>query len=398
MERMKGRIWLLILLAALLTGCVQPAQEASPAETGVSVTEEPASEPTILKQMEVVIAATPAPESTPIPSPTPVPTPVPSPTPTPTPSPTPVFSEGEPIITEDSYRSSDTAIFLSTVSDKSKSISPYNLVYHIADIYVKDVTSLKAAFAKGEWKYRYIAPVSEIAKNNNAVLAISGDYIRHRDEGICLRNGELFREKADRTRDVGVIYRDGTMKTFVAKEVPPEIISDPNVWQIIGFGPELLDENGKAKTSFNTKVAGMNPRALIGYYEPGHFCFILVEGRQYDKKKEKYSAGLTMKELSQLCETLGLRQAFNLDGGATACMYFNGEIVNHNKNYPREVSDIFYLPFTAYSPDAEETPAEETPAAEQAGETEQTPDPGVDPETVQPEEPSVQEETAGANQ
>ena len=297
--------------------------------------------------------------------------------------------DGEPIVTEDSYRSSDTAIFLSTVSDKSKAISPYNLVYHIADIYVKDVTSLKSAFAKGEWKYRYTASVSEIAENNNAVLAISGDYIRFRDTGICLRNGELYREKADRTRDIGVIYRDGTMKTFVANEVPPEVLSDPNVWQILGFGPELLDENGKAKTRFNTKVAGINPRALIGYYGPGHFCFILVEGRQYDKKKEKYSAGLTMKELSLLCETLGLRQAFNLDGGATACMYFNGEVVNHNKNYPRAVSDIFYLPFTVYPPEPTETPAAES--------AEQAPDSETAAETIQPEEPTDGEGTPGTD-
>jgi hypothetical protein len=137
----------------------------------------------------------------------------------------------------------------------------------------------------------------------------------------------------------------------------------------------------------------MNPRALLVDYQPGQLCFILVEGRQYDKKKEKYSAGLTMKELSLLCETLGLRQAFNLDGGATACMYFNVEVVNHNKNYPRAVSDIFYLPFTVYPPEPTETPV-----AGDTSETEQTPGLETAEETIQPEGPVTGEETPGSGE
>ena len=389
-EIMRGKVWLLILLATLLTSCAMPAAEAGSAGTEAQTAKAATPTPTAIQQMEVVIAAeTATPFSTPIPSPTPPPTPIPTPTPVPTPTPTPIFVEGEPIVTEDSYRSRDIAIFLSTVNDTSKTISPYGLVYHLADIYVRDVTSLKAAFSREDWKYRTIAPLTEIAKNNNAVLAISGDYIRHREEGICLRNGVLYRDKADKKRDVGVIYRDGTMKTYEAGDVPQEIVSDPNVWHIIGFGPRLLDDNGKAKTSFHTQVAGMNPRVVIGYYGPNHFCFMLVEGRQWDKQKEKYSAGLTMKELSVLCETLGFAQAFNLDGGATASMYFNGQLVNHKKNYPREVHDIFYLPYSVYSPEEEETPA-----AEPIETSEQEPT----AEETAPEEIPGGEEASGENQ
>jgi len=231
---------------------------------------------------------------------------------------------------------------------------------------------LRAAFYNDDWQHKYIAPMPEIAAGKNAVLAISGDYIRHRDKGICVRNGELLRKSADGKRDVGVIYRDGTMETFEAGKAPKSLVEDPNVWHVIGFGPALLTEDGKAKTSFHTQVAGYNPRAVIGYYEPNHFCFILVEGRQWDKKI-KYSEGLTMKGLSALCESLGLKQAFNLDGGATASMYFDGRVVNNNPNYPREVHDIFYLAYSD-TPAASPVPDGTEPLEGNAADA-QSPDP-----------------------
>ena len=70
-------------------------------------------------------------------------------------------------------------------------------------------------------------------------------------------------------------------------------------------------------------------------------------------------------------------------------MYFNGEVVNHNKNYPRAVSDIFYLPFTVYPPEPTETPAAES--------AEQAPDSETAAETIQPEEPTDGEGTPGTD-
>lgn len=375
---MKVEAWVAAFIMMAAIGCSAPvAEKAAPAtsELTETITSEPVKniidETVPVQEIKVEpITPVPTPETTPVPTPVPEPTDTPAPTPEPTPTPTPHFVDGEPVITETSYQSSEIAIFISTVRDNSKTFSDHGLVYHIADIYVKDVTSIRSAFSNEDWKFKYISPITTIAKGQNAVLAISGDYIRHRDTGICLRNGVLYRKTADPKRDVGVIYRDGTMATFEAGCVPSGIIEDPNVWHIIGFGPKLLTEEGKAKTSFHTQVAGVNPRAVIGYYAPNHYCFILVEGRQWDKK-EKYSAGLTMKGLSRLCESLELKQAFNLDGGATAAMYFGGKLVNHDPKYPREVHDIFYLSYTDYRP--EPVPAEtntisdsgidETPAA-----------------------------------
>lgn len=264
---------------------------------------------------------------------------VPTAPPTPEPAFFDKFVSGEPVLTETSYQSETTAVFLSRVEDTSHTFDRGNLVYRVADIYLKDPTLLRAAFTHENFAYKYIKPMKEVAEGAGAILAISGDYIRHRESGICVRNGETYRTEHDPERDVCVFYRDGTMETFDADNVPEEtLLSDPNVWHIIGFGPALLDENGRPKESFHTRVGGHNPRAVIGYYEPGHYCFVLVEGRQSD------SSGIRMTGLSALMASLGCKRAFNLDGGNTAAIYFDGRIINTEADRPRDVHDIFYIP------------------------------------------------------
>jgi len=100
----------------------------------------------------------------------------------------------------------------------------------------------------------------------------------------------------------------------------------------------MLLQDGKPMEKFNSVVTPRNPRAAIGYYEPGHYCFVLVDGRQ-----DGYSRGLSLKELSQLFYELGCKEAYNLDGGQTAVMAFMGQLANRPYNGGRDVSDIIYI-------------------------------------------------------
>lgn len=89
---------------------------------------------------------------------------------------------------------------------------------------------------------------------------------------------------------------------------------------------------------FNSNVNPANPRSAIGYYEPGHYCFVLVDGRQ-----QGYSKGMTLKALSQLFYDLGCVDAYNLDGGQTAVMAFDGKLASHPYEGGRKTSDILYI-------------------------------------------------------
>lgn len=305
----------------------------------------PASEPCFVQKMQlaedsITITITPPPIATPepVPVPTEAPTPSPTPEPTPTPTPAPKFADkySEEIIeTENSYTSPDISYSWYSVTDK-ESFSEI-VTYYVVDIYVKDVTVIRSGFASGSFKTMAYRSMQFVSDRVGAVIAISGDYARARKTGLVIRNGEVCRKSLDNKRDVGVLFRDGTFKTYLARAVPLEEILASDPWQSWCFGPALLDEEGKAKTKFNTDVGKMNPRAVFGYYEPGHYCFVLVDGRQ-----EKYSMGMTMSELSSLMESLGCTAAINLDGGLTAQLSWRGKLISHPLRH-RELHDIIYI-------------------------------------------------------
>ena len=128
------------------------------------------------------------------------------------------------------------------------------------------------------------------------------------------------------------------MKTFERGKFSADTEMKNGAWQAWCFGPSLLSEDGKAKTRFNSSLTPKHPRCAIGYYEPGHYALVLVDGRQ-----DNYSSGMTLRELSSLFETLGCTVAYNLDGGRSAQMAYENRYVNHPYRDGRDVSDIIFL-------------------------------------------------------
>ena len=245
------------------------------------------------------------------------------------------FSDKE-VLTDHTYSNPTVSISWDMYRDEINYNRP--VTFFVADILVQDISSLRTAFAKKEYLLGGIKSMEEISKSNDCIIAISGDFARWHDNGIIVRNGELFRSLR-LTSDLCVLYRDGTMETYEPGSVTNQEIFEKDIWQSWHFGPELLDHDGLPKTKFNSTVLGNNPRSVIGYYEPGHYCFVLVDGRQ-----GTYSGGLNMQELSVLMYTLGCVRAYNLDGGATAHMTWCGELVNSPKN-SRKLHDVICVCF-----------------------------------------------------
>ena len=234
------------------------------------------------------------------------------------------FTDGEVIRTENSYKSANINVTITTVEEKA-------LVYSVADIYVSDVRYLRSALGENGFRSRGYA--TDLAEANNAVVAISGDYYSARQEGVVVRNGYLYRET--RYEDVCILLRDGRMLTITDSQLDLDELKEASPWQVWSFGPRLL-ENGKALTKFNSTVERNNPRSAIGYVEPGHYYFVQVDGRGANG-----SRGMTLEQLAQLFESLGCETAYNLDGGQTAGIVWDGELVSFP--YGRMISDIIYV-------------------------------------------------------
>lgn len=235
-----------------------------------------------------------------------------------------------PIITESSYQSEQISIRISRVrDDESKS----NIT--IADIRLSSLETLRRGFSSGKWRGR-TQKVKNLAAENGALLAMTGDYASLLSSGPVVANGEVYRKTGNRERDVCVILLDGQMETYKRGEVDLNSILNGSVWHSFLFGPALLDK-GEVITSFASKVRSANPRSVLGYYEPGHYCFVVVDGRNKD------SRGMTLKRLSQFMNELGCKAAYNLDGGQSALMWFNGEVITTPYKGGRPLTDIVYI-------------------------------------------------------
>jgi len=246
----------------------------------------------------------------------------------------------EVVVTENSYTSPEVSITIDTVVTGE---GASKITYYVADVYVASLDNFKTYTAHGQMKYFDTQPAREMARESNAILAISGDFLTYQQSGFLMRNGEVY--KAERNYSICVLYPDGTIETHDRGSYQIEDILAKNPVQVWSFGPVLLDENGQTRDRYDVPdaVSYPNPRSAIGYYEPGHYCLVIVDGRQ-----EGHSAGMRIPELAQVFEDLGCTAAYNLDGGGTAVMLFGGEIYSRQSNGGRDLGDILLITEAGY--------------------------------------------------
>ncbi|MDD5016604.1 MAG: phosphodiester glycosidase family protein [Eubacteriales bacterium] len=233
------------------------------------------------------------------------------------------------VVTDTSYTSEDLSITIECVEENG-------ITYYVADIYVSNIESFLTAFAGGSYGSGVTDTTLDMANKNGAILAVSGDYYGVRSDGIVIRNGVLYRDTL--YDDILLLNSDGSMETVSAEDFDIDAMIENGAYQGWSFGPMLLEDGLPIDNFSSSRLASENPRCAIGYYEPGHYCFVVVDGRQ-----PGYSDGITLKGLSQIFYNLGCTVAYNMDGGKSAAMVFMGELVNKPAQGGREISDIVYI-------------------------------------------------------
>lgn len=222
----------------------------------------------------------------------------------------------------------------------------HNTTIHIADIYMDDPSYLKTALAKDTYGKNVKASVSETAEENDAILAINGDYYGARESGYVIREGQLFRSTPAKNREDLCIYADGSFSIINEADVSAEELLRDGVVNLLSFGPALVAD-GKVAVTENEEVAKSktsNPRTAIGIIGEGHYVFVVSDGRTEDNE------GLSLYDLAEYMKSLGCTAAYNLDGGGSSTMVFNGKLVNQatggghgSKSGERSVSDIVFI-------------------------------------------------------
>lgn len=240
-----------------------------------------------------------------------------------------------------SYTGSDTV----TTDNYTINLNEYyqnDTKIYVADVTLTSAQYLKTAFANNTYGKNVTETTSSMAQSNNAVLAINGDYYGVQESGYVIRNGIVYRDTA-KGCDVLCIYANGTMEIVSDRDYTADELVEKGVWQAFTFGPALV-ENGDVTVGVNTEVGkakASNPRTAIGLIDANHFVFVVSDGRTSE------SAGLSLYELATFMQSLGVKTAYNLDGGGSSTMFFNGAVVNNPTTVgsikERGISDIIYI-------------------------------------------------------
>jgi exopolysaccharide biosynthesis protein len=241
-------------------------------------------------------------------------------------------STSEAVVTDTSYQDDQISIQIETQR-------VHDTAVYVADIVLADASLLKTALAQNTYGRNIKAEPSEMAEEHGAILAINGDYYGFRESGVVLRNGVLYRDSNQ--ADSLLIDAAGDLSKLDGSVA--EAYQSGEAWQAFTFGPTLV-EDGEVAVDARSEVSrsrGSNPRTAVGQVSPLHYIWIVSDGRTQE------SAGLTLLELAELFTSYGCQTAYNLDGGGSSAMVFNGAVINTptdgRSQGEREVSDIVYI-------------------------------------------------------
>ena len=242
----------------------------------------------------------------------------------------------ELLTTEDSYR--DGSISVELTRERIGDTAVY-----VAEVKLASPESLRSAFAGGVCGRNVTEPTSSIAEAVDAVLAVNGDFYGAQQSGYVIRNGVLYRSTAKKGAEDLVIYADGSFGIIRESEVTAEELLAGGAQQVLSFGPALV-EDGAISVSVNDEVGrarASNPRTAIAVIDELHYLFVVSDGRTEE------SEGLSLYELAAFLQSKGAQTAYNLDGGGSSTMVFQGQVVNNPTSgksiKERSVSDIVYI-------------------------------------------------------
>ena len=265
------------------------------------------------------------------------------------------FSDGEPYETtpntSEVLEDGTVKTLIYTYAGRKSAVEIYHyqkeqLEYQIAEVYVRDISMLNASYATESGDDALMQDFVKDAEYRCIVAINSDNFVMNSiANGLIIRNSTLIRDKEVLYSDFCVIYQDGEVVCYDYKldKIDNEEILNRYPYHTFHFGPSLLDADGNPREKFNTPLSGKDPRSAFGYYEKGHYAFISVlgDGAMRDLEGNSLgdgkSPGMTLAELAELCSSLGMKAAYNFNGGASVCMYWNETVFGHNA---RKTSDI----------------------------------------------------------
>lgn len=214
------------------------------------------------------------------------------------------------------------------------------VTWRIVEVIIAHPSQLRTVISKRD------ARISDMAARQNAVVAINGDfYVNDPDKKTYeYRMGEKLRARYNAKKDMLIIDDNADFHLFVQSpkaEVEAFLAAGHQIVNAFTFGPALVKDGSLLTTDkkYSYNPNGREPRMAIGQMAELHYVLVLAEGRTGS------SSGVTHQELADFMYDIGCWQAYNLDGGNSATIVFNGGYFQsgRSQNNERSQSDAIYF-------------------------------------------------------
>lgn len=217
-------------------------------------------------------------------------------------------------------------------------------VYTFSEIKIADPSQFRRFLAGGEYGSEKQFVTTEMAASVNAVVASSGDFYRFRNYGTIVHEG-IVRRVNNWNIDTCMIDDKGDLHLIRAGELmtmeeAQQYVDDNNIRFSVAFGP-ILVENGKMEWNGDYLLGEVDdffPRAALCQKDTLHYVLAVVN------VEGNYKFMPTINRFAMQIDKLGCDKAYTLDGGQTAVIVMNDQLINSvHFGYQREISDIIYF-------------------------------------------------------
>lgn len=136
-------------------------------------------------------------------------------------------------------------------------------------------------------------------------------------DGVVVENGKVIQDSVSATHSKCMpltIDARGNLSYTAYDKTAASMISEGIVSAVCGFMPIITDYEKFDSSKWNSvdHYTEAAQRQIIGQYGNGDYCIITSEGRNFDN-----SVGWTIAQAQDICQGLGLKFAYNLDGGGS---------------------------------------------------------------------------------
>lgn len=230
------------------------------------------------------------------------------------------------------YKSSTMSININPIKKKNPNIEMWEVF-----IKINNGSQIKSAFADNKFSLSVREKTSIMAASNNAVLAINGAAYGFNKSSYVIRDGIVYRD----TRldcDPLVIQKDGDFRIYNEQYTGEELV-EKGAMHTYDFGPDLIRASEIVDYGDTWYKSDLSPRTVIGQCGPLEYVILVVDGRS------EASVGMSLYNMAVELQNRGCYWGYNLDGGGSTTLYFNGEVLNNPCDWygERSISDILYF-------------------------------------------------------